>query len=191
MGAFTNLEGYQKMKPTLENIKTIVTPELAQEFANQKDKFLFCLYTLQAKGFNLPSLHSRGAITTENACETLQDMLGAQVSIHNIKSILGDKDCTQEKPSNPLEGKSSLSDPWDHIYFMEGLARDMNSDAPLTAQDIRILINHTKEALREVFKLNQQLARESQKLSKERKQHKQAKETLQAILEASQEGLKN
>lgn len=96
---------------------------------------------------------------------------------------------TQEKPSNPLEGKSSLSDPWDHIYFMEGLARDMKADAPLTAQDIRILINHTKEALREVFKLNQQLARESHKLAKERKHHKQAKETLLAIQEATQEAI--
>ena len=179
------------MKPTLENIKTIVTPELAQEFANKQDKFLFCLHALEAKGFNLPSLHSRGTSTTEKACEALEDLLGAQVSIQNIASILGDKDSIQEKPSNPLEAKSSLSDPWDHIYFMEGLARDMNSDAPLTAQDIRILINHTKEALREVFKLNQQLTRESQKLSKERYHHKQAKEALLAIQEATQEALKH
>lgn len=179
------------MKPTIENIKTIVTPELAQEFAQQKDKFLFCLYTLQTKGFNLPSLQGKGASTTEKACEALEELLGSQVSIQNIASILGDKDCTQEKPSNPLESKSSLSDPWDHIYFMEGLARDMNSDAPLTAQDIRILINHTKEALREVFKLNQQLTRESQKLSKERYHHKQAKEALLAIQEATQEALKH
>jgi len=158
------------MKPTLENIKAIVTPELAQEFANQKDKFLFCLYTLQAKGFNLPHLQSKGAETTEKACEALEDMLGAQVAIQK-----------HSKPSNPLAGESSLTDPWDHIYFMEGLARDVDKDAPLTAQDIRILINHTKEALREVFKLNQQLTRESQKLAKERYHHKQAIEALEKI----------
>lgn len=96
----------------------------------------------------------------------------------------------EHKPSNPLNGQSSLSDPWDHIYFMEGLARDMNSDSPMTAQDIRILINHTKEALREVFKLNQQLTRESQKLRKAQYRIKQNEQAFQAILEASQEGLK-
>lgn len=66
------------MKPTLENIKAIVSPEMVRDFEQQQDKFLFCLYTLESKGFNLPRLNSYWANDTEKACETLESLLAGE-----------------------------------------------------------------------------------------------------------------